>query len=114
MNDYDSRREDQGERRARAWSAMVGFSAKLSEKKPSKGKRVLVVEGRKHKGKIGVVFWHGRDQYAGRQYGDSFQKAASDATGKWGFRVGVKTDTGEKFFIGAERVQIVTVKGGVA
>lgn len=95
------------ERRERAWDALGRFWGKLGEDAPRVGKRVRVTGGRKHKGKEGEVFWHGRNPFEGRRYGSSIERAAQDAMGKWGFRVGIRTPSGEKFFTDAANVEII-------
>lgn len=61
---------------------------------PDKGKRVVVVGGRKYKGKMGHVFWRGEDQFR-RGYG-----------GYQPMRVGVKFDDGEKGFLPEDQVRV--------
>lgn len=79
----------------------------LAEVRPSVGLRVVVVKGRKHNGKAGEVIWHGKDGYSGVwRYGSPFQQSCSDIMGTHGFRVGVKTDDGEKFFVPATYVKL--------
>lgn len=83
----------------------------FSQYRPFVG-RVVRVDGtrrtpKKHIGKIGVVFWHGGDQYANAfRYGDSTAHAAIECRGRWGYRVGIKTDDGEKIFVGADDVMV--------
>lgn len=101
----DSTRLTDSERRERAWETFK--KVEWAEEKPSKGKLVLIDGGRKHTGKVGIVFWHGRDKFAGSSYGDSFQRAAADAMGRHGFRVGVEdAETGERFFVPAEYASV--------
>jgi hypothetical protein len=77
----------------------------LAEGRPKVGMRVTVVEGRKHKGKVGEIVWHGVDQFRGRQYGSPFQQSCANIMGTHGFRVGVRADDGEKFFVPATYVR---------
>lgn len=80
----------------------------LAADRPSVGVRVEVVDGRKHKGKAGKVFWHGRDGYSGAwRYGSDFEKSCRDIRGTYGFRVGVETDAGEKFFVPATHIKLL-------
>ncbi len=75
----------------------------LTVYRPFVGRLVRVVEGRKHHGKIGHVVWHGRDQFnrTAFRYGDP---SLTEVCGTWGYRIGIQTDHGEKFFIGAHTV----------
>jgi hypothetical protein len=87
--------------------ALTSVIAQAHASCPSKGKRVIVQYSKKHKGKEGAVFWHGRDKFSGRQYGGDMSLMLSDICGTIGFRVGVLTDSGEKFFISAENVVVL-------
>lgn len=97
-----------------AWQAfgdiMSGETGeKTRSERPDKGKRVRVIGGVKYKGLEGIVFWHGKDRYsyAGRYDGNALQASLREARGKYGFRIGIKTDQGEKFFIAADKVETV-------
>lgn len=51
---------------SKAWGALQNMSRntdKYFDDRPDTGKRVIVEKGRKHKGKEGIVFWHGPDRY---------------------------------------------------
>lgn len=86
-----------GARRDRAMSALPDIIK--SANVPAKGSRVEIIQGRKHKGKIGTVFYRGRDQFRPRScYGSDLQRTMSDALGH-NDRIGVITDDGEKFFV---------------
>lgn len=76
--------------------------AKIAETAIFVGAYVRVTGGRKHLKKEGKIFWHGRDKFAGRQYGSDWSLALRDMVGKSGFRAGVETETGERFFIPAD------------
>ena len=79
----------------------------LSEGRPNVGTFVKVVYGRKHIGKTGKVFWHGPDKYSqSNRYGSPFQQSCSNICGTYGFRVGIITAEGEKFFVPAENVRV--------
>ena len=79
----------------------------LSEGRPNVGARVTVVDGKKHIGKTGDVFWHGKDKYSKAfMYGSPFSQSCSNIVGTYGFRVGIKTEEGEKFFVPAECVKV--------
>lgn len=75
---------------------------------PSVGKRVRSLTQRgKNAGKEGTVFWHGRDPYQNPyRYCSPMQAALRAAMGRYGFRVGVLTDTGERFFVPADKVEV--------
>lgn len=83
------------------------FARFVAKDRPSKGRRVLIVRGRKHLNKEGVVFWHGRDKFASDRYMDGNQLAMRDCMGTFGFRIGVQTDDGEKFFCPAHYATLV-------
>lgn len=71
---------------------------------PRRGTKVQV-RTKKHFGKIGVVFWHGVDKFshAGR-YGDPIMEHLRQCGGRYGYRVGVQLESGEKIFTSAEQV----------
>ncbi len=75
---------------------------------PTKGKNVIVQYSRKHSGKQGIVFWHGKDKFSKVKSDNFLQQALHDIVGKYGFRVGVLTADGERFFIPAENVVVIT------
>lgn len=85
-----------------AWQALADS---LSGQFPSVGKDVAVYEG-KHLGKSGVVKWHGRNRYYSTRYKTPAQLHLMDMRGREGFCVQVETETGEKFFVPAEYVQV--------
>ncbi len=89
-----------------AVKALPGIMAKVAEDCPAKGKRVKVIKGQKHNGKEGIVFWHGRDKFVNpfKYSSGLFQGALTEARGTWGYRVGIRTDSGEKFFVKADNV----------
>jgi hypothetical protein len=99
-----------GASKDRAWQAIGEIAKNVSAQRPDKGKRVEVISGRKHLGKIGVVFWHGRNPFDRfpHRYHTSIQAAMSDAIGIHGFRIGIRTDAGEKFFTEAQRVKVLS------
>jgi len=59
----------------------------------NKGATVRVVEGRKHKGKEGRVFWQGLDRYK------------SDRRGRW-YRLGIQTGN-ERFYVDASYCEVL-------
>ena len=81
----------------------------VANKSPRKGAQVWVTGGRKHKNKEGKVFWHGRDTFDRfpHRYHDSYQAQMSDCMGTYGFRVGIQTEDGEKFFVPGEQVTVL-------
>jgi len=85
-----------------AWQGLADDCAKT---RPSKGKRVRVTSG-KHKGKEGIVTWHGRDQFADTRYQTDAQLMLRDFMGTWGFRCRISTAS-ESFFVKAEKVEII-------
>lgn len=91
-----------------AWRAVGDIASNFANERPDKGKKVIVIGGRKHKGKAGVVFWHGPDfkPYRNR-YCTDIQRAMRDARGRDGFRVGIISNNNERFFCPANQVQIV-------
>lgn len=97
-----------GAARDKAAEALGGMMADVSKTRPSVGRRVRVVGGRKYRGREGQVFWHGQgfDPSAGR-YGNVFSDALRQAAGRYGYRVGVRCDDGSKFFVDANQVIIV-------
>ena len=60
---------------------------------PGVGKNVEVVGGRKHKGKIGVAFWKGVDQYKSSRWWTVYS-------------LGVKADDGTKFFVPEDYLRV--------
>lgn len=89
-----------------------GLANLLAAGRPSVGKTVRVTRGRKHLGKEGTVFWHGPDQFnkSASRYGSPFEQDCRKIRGVYGFRVGVQTADGEKFFIDASHIEIVEAK----
>lgn len=75
---------------------------------PRVGRTVKITQG-KHKGIVGVVFWHGEDRYstAGR-YGSDIQLCLRDARGRDGFRIGVRAKDGSKVFCCADYAIVAT------
>lgn len=86
-----------------AWQTLAND---LSAQFPSVGKRVRVISGRKHLGKVGIVRWHGPDKFADNRYKSDAQLMLRDLRGRDGFRVRVESD-GEFFFIGADKVEVI-------
>jgi hypothetical protein len=79
----------------------------VANKRPQIGMRVRVIGTRKHKGKEGKIFWHGEDRYYGAsRYGDNYQQMMRQCMGRHGYRVGIETESGEKFFVKADHQTI--------
>ncbi len=80
----------------------------VSDQRPSPGKRVRVTDGKKHLGKEGLVTWHGLDRFVDAfRYASGAQATLREMAGRYGYRVGIKTDDGETFFIRADRVEVL-------
>ena len=96
--------------REAVYKALPGIMEIASRDCPSIGLTVEVLQG-KHRGKTGVVFWHGRNPYIRfpHQFHTDLQAAVSDASGIHGFRIGIKTEE-EKFFVDADKVKIIAAK----
>ena len=88
-------------------SAWQGLFRELDQDRPSVGRTVKVVRGRKNRGVVGVVVWHGRDQYYDDRYDSSAQRAFNEAQGKFGYRVRISPENGPAFFVKAEYVDVV-------
>lgn len=69
---------------------------------PTVGKTVDVIGGRKHKGKTGRIFWRGANQFR-TYYRNGYNRP--DAMSNQ--RLGIETESGEKFFIPAEQVKVI-------
>ncbi len=63
---------------------------------------------KKHQGKVGRVTWHGLDQFSrdAWRYGDSYSHALREVRGRYGYRVGIETEAGERFFVPADSVMV--------
>ena len=84
------------------------FATFMSRERPFKGAGVRIFKGRKHKGKEGIVFWHGLDKFANTfRYGSPNSQALAEVQGRHGYRVGIETEDGEKFFVPAEYTTIL-------
>jgi hypothetical protein len=86
-----------------AWQNLADAHAK---NRPSVGKTVTIIDGRKHKGKVGEVVWHGRDKFVSTQYWTEAQWALREIVGRYGYTVKVKTASGETFFVSADYTQV--------
>lgn len=74
------------------------------EKRPSREKRVKVLHG-KHKGKIGLVTWHGPSGFGHRKHKDIW---VAHAIGREGYRVKIRTQYNEEFYVDAEKVEVIS------
>jgi len=90
-----------------AISALGDIMGSASDESPRKGRQVTILRG-KHKGKSGIVFWHGKDQFArvSRYDGNWMQQSMTAAIGRSDYRIGVQTESGEKFFTNADYAQV--------
>lgn len=97
-----------GAARDGAWRAIGEIAQGLAASRPDKGKLVTVIGGRKHKGKRGLVVWHGVDRYscASRYDGNSMQAAMRQARGVYGYRVGVSVDGAPAVFVSADYLAV--------
>jgi hypothetical protein len=86
--------------RARVIAENAAAAEAVQARVPYVGRHVTVTEGRKVPvGTEGTIFWYGPDKYARRQY-----RVFDD--GRAGYRVGLKTADGEKFFTAATNVEV--------
>ena len=86
-----------------AWQQLAND---LSPQRPSVGKRVRVVEGRKYLGDEGQVTWHGVDRFADTRYLSDAQLHLRDMEGRRGFRVRIDTGS-DSFFVSADKVEVI-------
>lgn len=80
----------------------------LSKDAPTVGRRVSIDRG-KHKGKSGVVLWHGRDAYKnpGRYEANWMVSSMRAARGKTFYRIRVRFDDGTDAFTNAEYATVI-------
>lgn len=83
-------------------SAREAKAKRLDDADATKGKEVVVVKGKKYLGKTGTVIWRGANKF-GTYYKNGYNKPSD----YYNQRVGVKTETGETFFIPLEYVRVV-------
>lgn len=90
------------------WETLVKVFENVALDRPSVGKTVKIVKGRKHLGETGLVTWHGKDRYMNMdRYYTDVQAAMAYAIGKIGYRVRVQPESGEAFFVSADYVEVV-------
>lgn len=88
-----------------AWQRIAD---EASEQRPSFGKTVEIVSGRKHKGKTGIVVKHQVDQYADTRYKTDASLALREINGREGYVVLVKANDGSLFWVKAEYTLVKT------
>jgi hypothetical protein len=91
-----------------AWNALF---ASVGAECPSVGKRVRIVQGRKHRGLTGRVTWHGEDRYymaAHRRFWSDAQAALNEARGRQGWRVRIQPDAGDAVYVNAAYVEVLS------
>lgn len=92
-----------------SWNALF---ASVGAQRPSKGKRVRVVQGRTHRDTTGIVTWHGEDRYwmaEQRRYMSDAQLALNEARGRDGWRCRIAPDDGSApFFVSAAYAEVIT------
>lgn len=76
--------------------------AEIEAKNPTKGKKVKVIGGRKHKGEEGIIFWRGANKF--QTYYRAGYNRPEDRVNQ---RVGIITDNGEKFFTPLTQVEVI-------
>jgi hypothetical protein len=64
---------------------------------------VQVLHG-KHKGKTGLVIWHGLSGYSRPLHRNIW---VAHAVGREGYRVKIKTNSNEEFFTDAKHVEVI-------
>jgi hypothetical protein len=93
-----------------AWDALRALSIEptITQRRPNVGTRVRVIEG-KNIGLEGLVSWHGQTIYTRKafRYCEPMQAHMLDLQGRYGFRVKVRGDDGEEFFIDADKVCVL-------
>ena len=81
---------------------IVAFEA-LKAKNPTKGKTVKVIRGRKHKDKVGVIFWRGVNKFR-TYYRNGYNRPES----LFNQRLGIEdNNTGERFFVPADYAEVI-------
>jgi hypothetical protein len=81
----------------------------LSAQRPYPGRRVEIVGGRKHKGRVGVVLIHCRDQYSSAfRYGGEANLHMREMAGRDGFVVKCRDEmTNEIFWCKADYTKVL-------
>ena len=88
------------------WNSVKSLCLDASKDSPRPGKLVHVARG-KHRGKSGLVTWHGPDKFYDRhRYGSALSNILSDSIGIHGFRVRIQPDSGKAFFTACENLRV--------
>lgn len=81
----------------------------LSEQRPYAGRRVSIVGGRKHKGKVGTVLTHMLDRYSDAyRYGSDASHQMRDMRGRSGWVCKVRFDDGSTGWVKADYTECHT------
>ena len=87
-----------------AWEALREVWPTFTAARPAPGRLAVVIEG-KRAGARGTIFWHGKDRFTDAyRYAEEFQRHLLDAKGAYGFRVGIESNDGQRFFVAADKV----------
>lgn len=70
---------------------------------PTVGKRVEIVKGRKHVGKIGIIYWRGYNKFK-TYYKNGYNQPENNQI------LAVRTDSNEQFFVPMEYAQVILEK----
>jgi hypothetical protein len=90
------------------WTGMQKVAENTADQRPGVGKRVLITKGRKHINKTGIVFWHGWDKFnSPTRYMSNAQITMAEILGRHGFRIGVETEDGERFYCPADYAEVL-------
>lgn len=89
-----------------AWHILAN---EASAQRPSEGKRVRIVGGRKHQGREGVVRVHMESKYENAfRYASDAQAHLREMTGRYGFVVLVQPDDGSAaFWVKADYTEVL-------
>lgn len=83
----------------------------VAQDKPAVGCTVRIKEGRKHKGKIGIIKRHMIDGYADAfRYGNSATHYMTQARGRYGYVVLVQEENGNTFWVKADYCMVCCEK----
>lgn len=83
-------------------NAIAPVLMEVSRSAPIKGRTV------KAQGKVGKVFWHGRDRYSfAFRYGGEATAHLRECAGRYGYRIGVETEEGRIFVKADEAIVCV-------
>lgn len=83
----------------------------LSAQYPGVSRRVAVVGGRKHRGKVGTVVRHQKSKFSDAfRYGGEANLHLREMAGRHGFCCLVETDDGERFWVPAEHTEVLAAQ----